>query len=276
MTHARFTFRHRAVAGMLLGLTLIGGAQAHGDAGEHVENFEQHLSIYGSNVQQLGQEIDSVTAAYADGDAVVERVDALVQQWEQVKFHAAVETVAPPLYPPIWAAIGRFESAIKEDADASVVRQRADAIQAALNQGLGGLKYAAKVGDADPAGDDGHSHADEHDHAGDSSQDPVGTIMAALDKSVSLYKQNKPGKAKELIQKTYLQRFEMLEGDLIEQDPELVSNLEQAFNATLPNLMTDGAPAGEIRAQVDAMDSKLERARVLLDQAGADDDAEVF
>lgn len=264
----------RLAASLALGLTLAGAAHAHGEVGEHVETFEKHIPTYTTDVQRLSKKLDTIVTAYADDKAVGDRINAFVQQWKEVKFHAAVEGVATPLYPPIWAAISKLRTAAEEDVDTDVLRQRADGLKAALNQGLGGLKYAAKTGGSEQSAE--HAHDEAHEQAAGDGKHPVEAIVAELEEAVSLYQQDKPEKANKLVQAAYLQRFEALEGELIEQDPDLVASLEEDFNGKLPTLIREGAPVIEVREQVDTMRKQLEQARKLLNKAGAENDAEVF
>lgn len=270
MSRSIITINRGLLAGLLLALGVAGTAYAHGEMPANIEQtFAEHISTYEAEVQRLSNEIDAIVAAYADGEPVLERVKALVPKWEHVKFHPAVETLATPLYPPVWSAIGQFVGAVEQGADVATLRQKADAFKAALNQGLGALKYAAQHMNETA------SHAEADEHAVSGSEQPVQAIIDALHQSVELYEHGKSEQALELISNTYLQRFEMLEGTLIQQDAALVADLEMAFNATLPNLIRQGAPVSEVRAQVAVMQEKLEHARELLEQA-EDNEVEVF
>lgn len=266
MSPSRPTIQYGFVTVLLLALGCVGTAYATGNIPENIEQtFAKHISTYEAEIQRLSNEVDAIAAAYAAGKPVMDRVKALVPKWEHVAFHGAVETVATPLYPPIWAAIGQFTAAIKSGADPAKVQQKADALKAALNQGLGALKYAAHHMKAKASHSGAQGQPESH------SEQPVQAIIDALHHVVELYEHGKSEQALELISNTYLQRFEMLEGTLITQDPELVAALEMAFNATLPNLIKEGAPVSEVRAQVAAMVKKLERARELLEKAESEE-----
>lgn len=246
----------------LLALALAGAAHAHGEYGEHVEHFEDYLDTYAADVESMAATIDAVAA----GDKTM---DALVEQWEAVKIHGAIEEVTTPLYPPVWAGISQLRNALDNDADDAVVAARTDQLKAALNQGLGALKWAAASGGQGSGDhqDDEHGHDESHGATGPAAVD---TIVKELEQAVALYQDDQVEQARALIQKAYLQRFEYLEGDLIEQDAKLVAALEEDFNGHLPTLMRNGADMAAVNARLDTMRERLNRARQML--ADSDDD----
>ena len=103
--------------------------------------------------------------------------------------------------------------------------------------------------------------------APDASKEPVAAIVHRLEKALTAYADGDAERAGELVGSAYFNIFEGLEGDLIEQDPELVSDLEIDFNAALPSLFEDGAPVDEARAKLDEMRKKLKTAAQLLKRA---------
>jgi hypothetical protein len=260
---------HLSLGALILGLLLAPApAFAHGEAGDHVAEFQKHLDDYEADVAKLEDRLDALAEAYAQGEAGEAEVDAFVDAWEDVRYHAAVEKVAMPLYPPIWQAIGGLRQAVKGDEPAAAVRSRTHALAAALREGLGGLKLKARMErtegakTAAEAGDSGPAAA-------------FARIREALDHAVEEYAEGHDADARQHIRDAYFNDFEGLEGGLIEQDPELVAGLEEDFNGALPNLIRDDAPVAEVRAKVDAMKQDLARAEALLEQAG-EDHGEVF
>ena len=113
---ARTGLNTALTAALILGATgLSAPAFAHGDKGAHVDAFETHLDDYEQEIEQLVATVDSIASDYA-GDGVAseqldQRADALVDDWEHVDFHEALETHAIALYPPIWVALGGLEEA---------------------------------------------------------------------------------------------------------------------------------------------------------------------
>lgn len=253
-----------AMAAALLILPLSGAVFAHGGADGQAAEFEQHMDTYVDDIHGLIATVDSIVADYEPGEDYSETINALTQQWESVDVHLAIETNAPPLYPPIWLALGEFSTALEEAASLEAIAARGDDIAAALWQGYGALKLLAAQKEQ------GHAHADGHGHEPASAPAPAGgaavidTINGNLDQVLALYKQDQNDAAQELIYDTYMDLFEGVEGDLIEQDAKLVSSLEADFNASLPALIKNSAPATEVAAQIDAMKVDLETARELL------------
>ena len=256
-------------ATLLLGASLLvpAGALAHGEAGEHVEEFQEHLDDYAADVRTLAESLDALARDYAAGEAGPERVQAFVDEWEEVHYHSAVETVATPLYPAIWQAISGLRQAVDEGAEAEVVRERTDAVAAALHQGMGGLRLTAARGGG-PADDHGDS-------------EPVGSAAAfqhideLLDSAVAEYQAGHADDALELVRSAYFDYFEGLEGGLIEVDAQRVARLEEDFNGALPQLLESGASTDEVREQVQAMKESLDTAEGLLEESGSGS-SEVF
>ncbi len=244
-------------------------ALATGEPGEHIEDFQDHIEDYTSDVDRLAQELDAIAERYGQGEEVDSDVAAFVESWEEVRYHAAVEEVATSLYPPIWQAIGGLRQAVKGEESPEAVRERTDRLKAALHQGLGGLKVKAQLAKAG----DRSEEATEPDEA--DSEKAFQDIRDHLDQAVTEYEEGNPDRARSLIQDAYFNRFEGLEGPLIEQDPELVRNLELAFNAELPQLIDEGAPVDRVRERARGMKDALAKAEELYREAESDG-GEVF
>ena len=87
---------------------------AHGDIGDHVEDLSAHLEEYGNEVDWLSDKVDGLVTAYAsDGAQAVDSTD-LVEWWEAVKVHGAIEVNEVGLYSSIWRALSEVETAIEE------------------------------------------------------------------------------------------------------------------------------------------------------------------
>jgi len=248
----------RTAPPVFLAFSLLGPglAHAHGEAGEDLDEFQEHLDDYQQDVNKLSSILDGIVDDYAADKDAAAGVDAFVEEWEEVDYHLVVETKATPLYPAIWQGIVGLRDAISNDAPDSEVRAAADDLEAALWEGMGGVRLAAANPDLAAGG--GEQHAAETPH------DTIHHIEDDLDHAVEDYADGELAEAKDLIMKTYLNRFEGLEGDLIEQDPKLVVGLEEDFNARLPMLMEQGAPVEKVQAKVDEMKKGLERAEQLL------------
>jgi len=104
----------------------------------------------------------------------------------------------------------------------------------------------------------------------DPQSQPVEAILAQLEKSADAYSKGDAKRAQALVHSAYVSIFEGLEGDLIEKDPDLVHQLELDFNAGLPLLYKDGASQAKVRAQIDAMRTRLKQCQAYLEEVEAE------
>ena len=79
-------------------------AMANGEIGDHVNNLHAHISEYTEEVHWLESKFGSVVDAYAAKDKSL-KTDALIEYWEEVEFHSAIETQFVPIYASIWQGI---------------------------------------------------------------------------------------------------------------------------------------------------------------------------
>jgi hypothetical protein len=142
------------------------------------------------------------------------------------------------------------------------VAAAAERVAAALWQGFGALRLAASQ-----VGSEAGSPAVAGSQGAESGPETVDRIVADLDRAVAAYEADQLGRAEGLIHAAYMSRFEGLEGDLIERDPELVTSLERDFNATLPLLMQQGASMAEVRTVLQSMKEQLATASAILESA---------
>ena len=237
-------------------------ASADGEVGEHVTELSAHLDTYATEVEWLLERVDGIVRAYADGGLAAAKPEAVVDHWEAVDFHAAIETNYIPLYASIWQGLFGVRGAIESEQALAAVRAQQAALERTLWQALGAVKMAAKVQESGytmPGADTG-------------STSPVATldeIKERLDRAVAKYAERLGDEAIDIVQDTYLTRFEGVEGELIEQDADLVEDLEVDFNVTLPRAIQDGKSIDRVREVVAAMHAKLERAKALLRDAEA-------
>lgn len=239
----------------------IQGVLAHGELDEDMlAEFHEHLDDFRADVDMLVAEVGPIVDGYAAGEDVQPAVDALIHEWEEVGIHGAIETQATVIYPNVWQGLIGLQQAVAAGKPAEDVAATGDALKAALWQGFGAVRLAAsqvtsgtapQTADTEPA----------------SAPETVEHIIADLDAAVAAYQDGDLQRAEQLIHQTYMSRFEGLEGDLIEQDPDLVSSLEKDFNANLPLLMQQGAAMEKVQAQLAAMTEQLETASRLLEQA---------
>ncbi|WP_404383769.1 hypothetical protein [Caenispirillum salinarum] len=266
MTHRR-TRTRSLIAAAVGALVLPAQAFADGEIGEHVQTYWKHMDEYAAGVDRMNSALDDLVAEAEAGAFDEADVDRLVEVWEDVKVHGAIEVVATPLYPPIWEGIYALRDAAAETASADAVASAAEQTSVALHEGLGALRlatYQHEIGEGpDLAG------------RGAPADDPIHAIEDRLSQAVAKYQEGHADDAKALIHDAYFNYFEGIEGALIEQDAALVTTLEEDFNGALPNLINRGASVEDIRGQVNAMMEKLHRAEDLLAKA-ENDKGDVF
>lgn len=256
-------FLHLSVAfAITLAGATTGPALASGDWSDTAGEFHEHIDDYRTEISKLIDEAESIASDRESGKDVSARLESYVDLWESVSVHGAIETQAMVTYPGIWQGIIGLQQAGESGASKEEFRARVEELKAALWQGFGAVRLAAnRVESGQPAATVEPAHED---------MDPaeaIDAIITELEEAVSAYEHGNTSKAEDLIAGAYIQRFEGLEGDLIEQNAELVRSLEKDFNATLPLAMKRNAPASELRDELARMISDLETAERLLVEA---------
>lgn len=243
-------------------------AVAHGEAGEHVEDLKGHLGEYEQEVNEFNKLAADMASRYEKDGADAVETRELIDFWEEVKFHAALEQNYGPVYASVWQGIYGIKEGIDDGKPVDDVRAEQQALAQALWQGLGAVKLAAKN---QAEGDGKKEEASEDESEGS----VIERIIANLEEVTVETAEGHRDEASELVHDTYMDLFEGIEGALIEQDAELVESLEKDFNVTLPELLEKEASVSKVTDQVDAMTEKLERAGELLEKSEKDE-GEVF
>lgn len=234
---------------------------ANGEITAQVNNLDEHISTYEEEVRWLINKYSDVVNQYQQGSKDV-RTQALVDHWEEVNFHEAIETQYVPVYALIWQGIYGVKNAIDKDAGTDVVMAEQQKLHASLWQALGAVKLAAH-----------YQQKGLLDKVRTTEKEPttapevIDDIDKRLNKVVAKYAEQLTEVAMSLVHDTYLQRFEGIEGALIEQDAELVEDLEKDFNVTLPQALKNKGSVDDVRAVVKDMQRKLARAKSLLEEA---------
>ena len=233
------------------------GIQAHGEIGDHVDDLKAHLAEYEQEVGDLLADVDGLLERYAQ--AGPDAVDAaqLVDWWEDVKVHGAIETNYVPVYASVWQGLIGVKEGIEQGRPLADLRAEQRALSRAMWQGLGAVKLAASLQG---------TQAGEQKTAGGPEQ-AVDAILLNLDRVIIQYAEGDADAAESLVHDTYANRFEGIEGELIEQDAALVEDLERDFNVSLPLALQDGSDMAAVKQIVAAMKDKLRTADTLLQQA---------
>lgn len=259
---------------LTLGVILAGGslflasgvtsnsAIAHGPTGEHVNDLQGHLSQYGEEVNWLLGKFGDLVDRYENKGKKGVKSDALLEYWEEVDFHAAIETQYVPIYAAIWQGIYGVKQAVDEGAPVATVRGEQAKLEQALWQALGAVKLAAQYQQKGLL-----PQTEIADSGPTSAPETLEEIKHRLDQVVAKYAEKLPEAATTIVHDTYLHRFEGVEGGLIALDAALVEDLEKDFNVTLPQALSRGLSVDDVRKIVSDMQTKLDRAKALLEKA---------
>jgi hypothetical protein len=233
-------------------------ALANGAIGDHVNNLHAHIGEYTEEVHWLESKFGSVVDAYEAKDKSL-KTDALIEYWEEVDFHSAIETQYVPIYASIWQGIYGVKVAIDEGKPVAEVRVEQEKLNHALWQALGAVKLASQY---QKKGLVNKVQTTEKEPT--TGPEVIDDIKTRLDRVVAKYAEQLHEVATTLVHDTYLQRFEGVEGDLIAKDAALVEDLEKDFNVTLPQAISKDTGVDAVRKVVESMQTKLDRARALL------------
>lgn len=257
-------FVNGLVAVSFLAVFAANPAYSNGEVGEHVKDLSAHIEEYTGEVRWYLQEADTIVDAYAEkanaeNGASAAEPGKLVENWEAVKFHAAIETTYVPVYASIWQGIFGIHDAIEKGKPVAQAREQQAALEEAMWQALGAVKLAAKIQAEQPVA-----------ATTTGPMDPVSTLREIkdnLDRVVAKYAERDLDTALNLVYNTYADRFEGVEGPLIEHDAALVEELEKDFNVVLPKQLQGSASVKEVEETVASMKAKIERAQSLLSEA---------
>lgn len=95
----------------------------------------------------------------------------------------------------------------------------------------------------------------------------IDTIAELLDQAVVTYQQGDADGAKALAIEAYIDNYEFIEGDIEEDDAELMEKIENAIRVELVEMIEQASPASEVAAQVEEIKADLETARAYVESA---------
>ncbi|WP_372761084.1 hypothetical protein, partial [Pseudoalteromonas sp.] len=213
-------------------------------------------------VEWIIAKVDTMVSDYETKGAKAVNSDDLIEYWESVKFHSAIETNYVPVYASIWQGLYGIKMAIDNKQTPSEVRTQQQALNNALWQGLGAVKLAAKFQDKGLLASIKATSSKEITQSA-----TIDEIKHRLDRVVAKYAERLNDEATSIVHDTYLHLFEGVEGTLIEQDAKLVEILEKDFNVTLPQAISSNKSVDAVRDVIADMQAKLSRAQQLIEQA---------
>ena len=238
----------------------VGFATASGTVGDHVNDMSAHLEEYNEEVVWLIGKVDAIVATYEAKGAAAAKPERVVDYWEAVAFHSAIEINYIPLYSSIWQGLFGVRTAIEEGEPMSTVREQQAALDQALWQALGAIKLAAQYQERGLL-------PEVSETATDTPAETIDVIKQRLDRVVAKYAEQLSDEAIRITQETYLNLFESIEGTLDALDAELVAELEKDFNVTLQRAIKDGKSVDDVRDIVEAMKRRLDQCKALLKTA---------
>ena len=256
-------FRIAVLLIVAVALAPLSGVYAHGEYDAELDELHEHIDDYRAEVERLIGEAEAIVETHRKGGDAAAMVPALIDSWEDVGIHGAIELHASLTYPGVWQGIVGLQEAVESDADTDRVQAAADELAAALWQGLGAVRLVASRVESGE-----FARAPNEPPEGDTGEQ-IAHIQDELKQAVAAYDDGDLERAEKLIHGAYMQRFEFLEGGLIAQDAALVEDLEMDFNARLPQLMRQGADLDAVRAKLHDMLADLDRAGQLLTAAEA-------
>ena len=241
-------------------LAISKGGVASGTVGEHVNEMSAHIDEYTEEVQWLIGKVDGIVAAYEKGGKQAAGAEAVVDHWEAVEFHSAIETHYIPLYAKIWQGLFAVRLAIEEGKPVAEVRAEQAILEQVLWQSLGAVKVAAQYQER------GLLAAVEATSA-DTPVETIDVIKQRLDRVLAKYAEQLPDEATEIALETYRNLFEGIEDALFAADADLAEDLELAFKVTLYKAIEEGKSVDEVRELIVAMQDQLDSLKAQLRQA---------
>lgn len=245
-------------------LLLVQPVFANGEIGDHVNHLSDNIENYTKEVNWLNSEVDDMVNRYQAKGVKAANTQLLIDNWEAVDFHSAIETNYVPVYASIWQGIFGLKKAIEGKAALTAIQGQQQLLKESLWQALGAVKLAAQFqerGLVDPIRTTEGSPAN--------SLEAIKMIENKLNRVVAKYAEQLPKKAVKIVHDTYMNLFEGIEGELIALDAELVEDLEKDFNVTLPQSIQTGDSVDQVRTVINTMQSKLDNAYGLLEKSAA-------
>lgn len=246
----------------LLAALAIQPAYAGGEVGDHVNHLSDNLEKYAEEVDWLIDKIDDIVDRYEKGGASAARPEAVVDHWEALDFHAAIESNFVPAYASIWQGLYGLKVSIEKNSSPDVVRREQEKLEQALWQSLGAVRLAAQFQDRGLL-----EQVALRQGAPSNSIEALEEVAMRLDRVVAKYAEQLNKEAVTIVHETYLNLFEGAEGELIAQDAGLVEALEKDFNVTLPQAIQNNTGVDNVRGVVVDMQDKIGIAVSLLQQA---------
>ncbi len=240
-------------------LSSSGSAFAGGEVGDHVNHLSDNLNKYAEEVNWLIKKVDDITTRYEQNGVKAANAKSIIDHWEAVDFHAAIESNYVPVYALIWQGLYGVKESIDKDSGKEAVRAEQRKLEQVLWQALGAVKLAAQFQDRGLL-----QKVALREGGPTNSLETIDTIQTRLNRVVAKFAEKLNKESVDIVHDTYLSLFEGIEGDLISMNAELVEQLEKDFNVTLPIALKADSSVIQIQNIVNDMNEKLAKAKELL------------
>ena len=235
---------------------------AGGDIGDHVNHLQDNIDNYVKEINWLESEVNKIVEDYSKGGKSAVKPDRLIELWESVDFHAAIESNYVPVYASIWQGIYGIKQGLENNLAVNKVVLEQRNLERSLWQALGAVKLAAQFQDKGLLAEVATREANPQ-----TPSETISVINNKLDRVVAKSAEKLVKEATSIVHETYLNLFEGIEGALIALDAKLVEDLEKDFNVTLPQAINNSQSVDKVRQTVEMMKEKLASAKRLLENA---------
>jgi len=235
---------------------------AGGEVGDHVNHLSDNLKKYEEEVHWLSTKVEGIVTTYQNNGAKAAKSEALIEHWEHVDFHAAIESNYVLIYASIWQGLYGVKESIDNKKPITNVKVEQVKLEQALWQALGAVKMAAKYQKEGLL-----PKIKTTAEAPKNSIEALAVIDKNLHKVVAKYAEKLIDTSTTIVHDTYLNLFEGVEGELIALDASLVEALEKDFNVILPKAIKENKSVSQVRDIVEDMTKKLNKAKTLLENS---------
>lgn len=233
---------------------------AGGEIGDHVNHLSENVEKYTEEVKWLIHKVDGIVVRYEKEGVKKANSAAVVDHWEAVDFHAAIESNYVPVYAAIWQGLFGVKESIDNKKSIAEVRAEQEKLEQALWQALGAVKLAAQFQDRGLL-----AKVALREGGPTNSIEALDQVKSRLDRVVAKFAEKLQKESIDIVHDTYLNLFEGVEGELIAINADLVEDLEKDFNVTLPRaIQGKKSSVDDVRKVVNLMQGKVDKARALL------------
>jgi hypothetical protein len=232
-----------------------------GPVGDHVNDLKGHLNEYGGEIEWLTKEIRKIVDRYDNLGLSGVNSDEIIDRWETVKVHSAIESTHVPLYASVWQSLFSIKTGIDQQLPISEVNAALRELEIKLWQSLGAVKLAARYQD------EGLLETLQTRSAV-TPRAILTEINQQLDRVLAKLAERLPDQALEILQETYAYSFEAVEDEIKEKNPSLARELEVDFKIRLPEIISSDEGSRQAEMLFQTTKSKIDEARRLIKHAG--------